>query len=89
MFVLTIPVESNTDYLLSCKNLKIPFTVSGSTLYLLDDNKSYIGFVNGNSNFHLIIRGVTILDEGKGAEVEFTTYVRDDDNAIIFEKVTL
>lgn len=72
-FVVTIPVKSSTQYMLTFDGLEIPFTVNGCTLYCLDENKSNAKTVNGNSNFSLMTSGVTILNDGKGAEVEFET----------------
>ena len=72
-FVVTIPVKSSTQYMLTFDGLEIPFTVSGSTLYCLDENKSNAKTINGNSNFHLMTSGITILNDGKGAEVELET----------------
>lgn len=72
-FAVTIPVKSSTQYTMTFDGLEIPFTTNGSTLYCLDENKSNAKTVNGSNNFYSMTQGVTILNDGKGAEVEFTT----------------
>jgi hypothetical protein len=72
-FAVTIPVKSSTQYIMTFDGLEIPFTKNGSTLYGLDENKSNVKTFNGSNNFYLMTSGVTILNDGKGAEVEFIT----------------
>jgi hypothetical protein len=74
MFVLIIPFETNgsTTHTLKFRNLSIPLnSASGSTLYGLDSNKGNSQMINGG--VIPAMSGLIILDNGKSAEIKFTT----------------
>lgn len=72
-FAVTIPVKASTQYTMTFDGLEVPFTTGGSTFYCVDENKTNAKTVNGSNNFYSMTSGVTILNDGIGAEVKFRT----------------
>ena len=75
-YFVTIPVESDSKYILNVKNNAIAFDGGNytlSTLYLIDSNKANAITVNGNKYIGKMTSGVTISNEGLDAEVILTT----------------
>ena len=74
MYVVFIPIENNTDYILNIKNNRNNLSIQGThTLYLLDANKANAVTVNGSNVIGGMTSGVTFSNNNFDAEIKFTS----------------